>query len=227
MLSILTLDLRTPLSNMVTGLNFLYDVVQREAKADLIEQVTDIYNEAHSAWLLAENLFIWSRIQTGELTNQPVQYSLTAIIKDTLLSFSKTADIKHIRFDTVIPEQVDIYADRMLVYIIVHNLVSNAVKYSNSGEHVSISTQMDDDPDRINLIVSDKGIGIPADILPTIMDVSKPLSSPGTAHEKGSGLGLTICRELCAIIGGTIDVQSREGMGTTVTVKLPVYKSID
>jgi signal transduction histidine kinase len=221
-LSILTLDLRAPLSNIVTHLNFIHNNASAGLSAELETQISDLYDEAKSTWLLTENIFQWARCQKGEIVAHPEHYNLKAIINDTLLFYSTAISHKEIQVDMDIDEQLEIFSDRKIVYILIQNLLSNAVKYSEQGGVISISSRSL--PETVEIMIQDFGAGISAESLDDIFDVTRPFSTLGTANEKGSGLGLVICQELAQIINAKISVESTVGKGTLVTLNLPVSK---
>jgi signal transduction histidine kinase len=223
-LNVLTLDLRSPLSNIVMNLRFLNENITN-CTDDTQQQINDAYNEARNTWQLTENIFHWARTQKGEIVNHPEKYHLKSILNDTLLFYSKSIENKNIDIDLQVDDNIEIYTDRKIVYTIIQNVISNAVKYCNMMGKILITAC--DDKDSVVLQITDNGVGIPEAVLPFIMDVAKPITTIGTAYEKGSGLGLTICNELSKIIKAGFAIESTVGIGTTVKLTLPKTKSQD
>ena len=223
-LNVLTLDLRSPLSNTVMNLRFLNENVS-DCNDNIQQQINDAYNEARNTWQLTENLFHWARCQKGEISNHPELNNLKSIINDTLLFYSHSISNKNLTTDIQIDDSLEFFADRQIVYTIIQNMVSNAVKYSKMKGKITVFAE--NSKDSVVLTISDNGVGIPEDVLPFIMDISKPVATLGTAHEKGSGLGLTICNELSKIIKAGFALESVSGEGTKVTFTIPGPKNQD
>ncbi len=224
-LSILGMDLRAPLSNLVMNLSMLSELADQAWDEQTRQQLVDTYREARTTWQLTENIFHWARCQKGEIVSIPESCVLVSVVNDIMLHFSSDLRAKKLRVRSDVDQSIIVNTDRMILYLIIQNLVSNAVKYSYESGLIEISTR--EEKHRIILSVSDQGTGISEEILPHLMDVSHPVSTPGTAMEKGSGLGLTICSELCGIIGAELNIDSKSGEGTSAGLIFPVVKTWD
>jgi signal transduction histidine kinase len=218
-LGVLTLDLRSPLSNIVMNLRYLNENLSASLNNDAQQQVNDAYTEARNTWQLTENLFLWARCQKGEIISHPENCNLKSVVNDTIMFCSQSAEQKKISLVTDIDDSLEVYTDRKIVYTIIQNILSNALKFSHTNSKVTITAK--DDKSKVILSITDKGVGMSEDVLPYVMDVSKPISTLGTANEKGSGLGLTICNELAKLIGASLKLDSKKDEGTTVTLSLP------
>ncbi|MFO7659447.1 MAG: hybrid sensor histidine kinase/response regulator [Candidatus Cloacimonadaceae bacterium] len=217
-LNILSWDLRSPLSNLVMNLRYLLD----NAKAfpeSILQQLSDTYTEARNTWQLTENIFLWSRCEKGEIENHPEICNLHSVIKDSILFFSNSANSKKIKLKAEIDDKIEIYADRKIAYSIIQNVLSNAIKYSHPDGTIDIKATIEGK--RVSMLISDKGVGISEAVLNDLMNIAKPISTPGTANEKGSGLGLTISKKLADIISAEIHIASKNKVGTTVTIHFP------
>jgi signal transduction histidine kinase len=104
---------------------------------------------------------------------------------------------------------------------ILRNLLSNGIKFTTPGGHVMVSTSVTDQ--EVELLVTDNGIGIPALMIKKMFRIDNLISTPGTANEKGTGLGLILCKEFVEKHGGTVQVKSEPGEGTTFLLKFPRY----
>ncbi len=221
-LSVLTLDLRSPLSNIVMNLRYLNENMGQNCNDDAKQQINDAYNEARNTWQLTENIFHWARCQKGEILSNPEKYNLKSIVNDTLLFYSNSTAQKKLCINIEIDDDLEIFADRKIVYTIIHNIISNSVKYSRNKGKINITAGVD--KKHVVLIIADEGVGISEENLSYIMDASKPVATLGTSKEKGSGLGLTICNELSKIIKAELTIESKAGEGTKVTLTLPHTK---
>lgn len=218
-LNVLTFDLRSPLSNVVMNLRYLNENTSIDSIESIQIQLNDTYNEARNTWQLTENIFQWARCQKGEIVNNPERCNLKSVINDTLLFYSNASKLKQLKIIMSIDNDVEVLVDRKHLYTILHNLISNALKYSKQKSIITISAK--GEKKKVAFVIADNGVGIAKDVLPYLMDITKPISTVGTANEKGSGLGLTICKELSKIIGAELTIESKEGEGTKVKVLLP------
>lgn len=217
-LSILSWDLRSPLSNVVMNMRYLVETANSMPES-ILQQLNDTYIEARNTWQLTENIFLWSRCEKGEIENHPENCNLNSIIKDSILFFSNSANSKKLKFNVDIDDAMEIYTDRKIAYTIVQNVLSNAIKYSHPDGTIDIKASIDDK--KVVLQISDKGVGISEAALNDLMNIAKPISTPGTANEKGSGLGLTISKKLADIISAEIQIASKNMVGTTIKIHFP------
>lgn len=217
--SILTMDLRSPLSNLLMNLQFLHENSQLLSDPNVAQQISDIYNEARKTWQLTDNLFLWARCQKGEITVNPEICNLHSILNDIALSVSNLTADKSLSLRVEVDKELVVKTDRMIINTILQNLVSNAIKFSNQGGEITARVQTENNQTIIQII--DHGVGIPQDVVPLITDVSKLMVTAGTANEKGTGLGLPVCKELVKILGAEMQITSESGKGTTVKVIIP------
>jgi len=224
-LNILTWDLRAPLSNVVMNLKNLQENSMLGISEEARHQLTDVYNEAKNTWQLTDNLFLWSRCQKGEIANNPENCNLSSVINDVLLLLSNSIKSKSINIKQEIDSKTEIVADRKIVYTVIQNILSNAIKFSNVNGNIQISIV--EDKSNVKLLLKDFGIGMSEDVLSSLFDITKPISTLGTDEEKGSGLGLIVCKELSKIIGASIDIQSEVGKGTEVKVNFQQAKTLN
>ncbi len=217
-LHILTMDLRPPLSNVVMNLSYIYQNFDSLEKPEIHSHLVDIYNEAKISWQLTENLFLWARCQKGEIISNPEACNLNSIVNDILLSYSHQTKDKKLKISCEIDLAVEVTTDRSLLYIVLQNIISNAIKFSHPEKPIRITSS--NRRKALAISVVDQGIGISDELLPTLTDITKPVSTPGTKQESGSGLGLIICKELVKIMGGEIIISSKQDKGTEVTLLL-------
>jgi len=166
-----------------------------------------------------------SKIEAGKLTliNEP--FELEATVRPVIESFTTMARGKGLDFQVELAPAACGWwegdADRL--HQIIGNLLSNAVKFTPQG---SVAATVDIDPasDRLRILVRDTGVGIAAEKLPVLFEKFTQADNSATRRFGGTGLGLAICRELTQMMGGTIEVQSREGCGSTFIVELPLAR---
>ncbi|MCF8225352.1 MAG: sensor histidine kinase [Bacteroidales bacterium] len=170
---------------------------------------------------LLENLLAWGRTKTGELTHIVVKFELKPVINDTMSLFRLPLKEKNINLEINISESLSVFADREHVKLIIRNLVSNAVKFTNPGGKVSVNSYFSQANRKVLIEVEDNGIGMSSSQLEAIFSNGETKSIPGTRNEKGTGLGLKLSRELAEMNHGWIKAVSRKGAGSKFSVGLP------
>ena len=142
------------------------------------------------------------------------------ICEDTVKTFRPNAEAKDILISFSGKETINVYADSEMLKTILRNLLSNAIKFTNPGGSVKINSEEADS--KIIITVSDNGIGIKPDNLSRLFDISQVYTTPGTADEEGTGLGLLLCKEFVDKHGGEIWVRSEYGIGSEFRFSLPI-----
>ncbi|MGD2088585.1 MAG: HAMP domain-containing sensor histidine kinase [Candidatus Aminicenantes bacterium] len=219
--SIIAHDLRNPLQVLLFSADLMaeeYEQVDEEAIKKFIQQVN---HTAHNMSNLLENLLQWARFQYGELECQPETINLFLLAKENIQYFVENAEKKNISISMRIPENTWVYADENMIKSVLRNLVNNSVKFTHPGGKIKIFSKKEGD--FIIISVQDTGIGIPKEKLDDLFQNSKRkhVITTGTAEEKGSSLGLLICKEFVEKNGGTIRVKSEPGKGSTFEFSLP------
>jgi signal transduction histidine kinase len=186
--------------------------------------VNNIYLSANRLFALLENLLTWSLLQRGvmEYTPKPLKLAEAEMVADTILLFRTTAAQKQVNLVFEISDELVVYGDESMLKTVLRNLISNALKFSNAEDRIIVSSHPREE--WIEVAVADTGIGIAPEALLKLFRVDKKHSTAGTAGEKGSGLGLSLCQDLIQQHGGTIWVESEQGTGTTFTFTLPRHR---
>jgi signal transduction histidine kinase len=217
--SIIAHDLRSPVASLIQITELLKeDSFKSEDKKFRISA-----NElAKSAGELIDNLLYWGGSQGDQIRYSPDSCDISGIVSEVFNVFKEMARQKSITLKYVFKEEKYAFCDRELIMIVIRNLVSNALKFTNKDGIVSVITSPH--PDKKNMIlilVKDTGIGIPKDKTKNIFGSDKLESMIGTANEKGTGLGLRLCKELVNLNKGTIKINSSLKTGTTFSISLP------
>lgn len=217
--SIIAHDLRNPLQVLLFSAELLckhFDDFDGEKKKDFINK---IYSGTNQISELLENLLEWSKSQRGVIESHLEKIDLSILAEENINLFKENAEKKNIRLRSVIGSGFYAFADRNMIDIILRNLVSNAIKFTNAGGKVTINASVRSKI--VHVSVSDTGIGIDEEDIAYLFRIDKQKSTPGTAKEKGSGLGLILCKEFIEKNNGTIGVTSTPGEGSTFTFTLP------
>lgn len=216
--SIISHDLKGPIGSIINILGFLQkspnDVDQKKS-LDLIHQTTkQTYN-------LLEDLLLWSRAQTKRIEFRPQFFKIKYLIEE-VVSFQKnvSANKKNIEINAdQIREDTIVYGDSEMVKTIFRNLLSNAIKFTKSNGKVIIDSKPLAN-DKILFSIADTGIGISSENQNKLFNLGENFSTYGTEHEKGTGLGLILCKELVEKNGGNIFMESTLGKGSKFSFTL-------
>ncbi len=217
--SIIGHDLRNPL-NALLGFSELISGNSREYSSEEIQKYSQIINDAaKNIHMLIENLLEWSRSQSGSIEFNPRSSDLYPLVEGIIRIFQIQAEKKDITINMEIAKEMKIYADLNLLSTIIRNLVSNAVKFTTKKGRVLVSAE--DTNEGVSVSVKDTGTGMTGEQLDTIFSLVHEPSTPGTAEEKGTGLGLILCKEFVDKHGGRIWAESEPGKGSTFTIIFP------
>lgn len=216
--SIIAHDLRSPFTALMGLTEIMAENLQRFTTEQLQYNLEKLYGSAKNVYSLLENLLTWSRIQRGVMEFTPVLFSLADLVENTLFLLESVAEQKQISLCHRIPGDVVVHADHAMIETVLRNLVSNALKFTKTDGTVEVSARQMDE--LIAVAVTDTGIGMSADELAKLFRIDMKTSKPGTQGERGTGLGLILCKELIAKNGGTLTVESCVGKGTTFTFTL-------
>jgi len=222
--SIIGHDLKTPFNSLL-GMS---DLLNRNAGKYSPEKVRyfarQTHNSAKSAYYLLDNLLAWSRIQGGELKPDLEEVIPVEIIDEVKELTKPLANSKEINVQTA-PESNDpVLADKEMLNTILRNLVTNSLKYTNSRGTVIISTRRLEA--HLQFTISDTGMGIPAEDLDKLFETDSNLSKSDKGGEKGTGLGLILCKEFVEKQGGKIWAESEVGKGSDFHFTVPLWKPV-
>ncbi len=218
-LSIIAHDLKNPLEPLILGSEALMegcDTFSKEEIAYFAKGINESTNHLHR---LLENLLEWARSQIGSITYSPEQIDLEAVIMSILSLFQASAATKDIDLQAEIEKNSFVYADQNMIKTVVRNLISNAIKFTKPGGTVKVTAQERNDWTEVTVI--DSGIGINRENIDKLFRIDINYSTKGTSNEKGTGLGLILCKELIEKNGGKIWVESESGKGSAFRFLLP------
>jgi PAS domain S-box-containing protein len=217
--TIIAHDLRSPFNSILGFSELLLENFKEYDTATLEKFIRQINSATKQTMILIENLFDWAKAQTGQIGFKPEILPLRKISNEIIDLLGTQAVLKEIRLKNFVPEIVTIRADYNMLKIILRNLISNAVKFTNPGGMVEIyAIPLNRE---VEITVSDHGTGMSEETLKSLFDFRKVITKEGTAKEKGSGIGLILCKDLIEKHGGRIRVKSIQGTGTEFIFTLP------
>ena len=218
--SIIAHDLKSPF-NSIVGFS---DLLQNEAMSldvgEIMQYARLINTSAKNTMVLLENLLEWAQLQRGQIQFNPKRALINELLKEALELVSHNAAQKGITIEHVVPDNLIAQVDENMFKVLIRNLVGNAVKFTHSGGKVEINVKKLDNI--IQISVKDSGVGISTENIEKLFSLRSGYISRGTANEKGTGLGLILCKEFVEKHGGRIWVESKEGEGSNFTFELPI-----
>lgn len=224
-LSIASHELKTPLTALLTNAQLLERRTEREGQASDASRrsVTTIVRQTHRMRMLIDAMLDISRIASGQLDVERERVDLAALARGVVGEVAASADHHAIAYDGP-ATPVDVVGDRMRLEEVLLNLLHNAVKYSPEGGAVMLELRNDDRD--IYVMVRDKGIGIPAEDVPRLFERFYRATNAQTSRIDGMGIGLSVVRDVVALHGGEVTVESMEGQGTTFTIRMPLAPAV-
>ncbi|MBL7967204.1 MAG: hypothetical protein JNK09_09375 [Prolixibacteraceae bacterium] len=217
--SIIAHDLKNPVGNMQTITELLTDCYRRQDTETMEELLEMLNSQAKETMTLLETLFEWAKSQSGQISYSPEELDLRQVVKQVAEVLQPGAGVKGITLETEIDPGIKVFADRNMIHTVLRNLISNAIKFTFSGGTVQISAKLV--TDGVEVSVKDDGIGMNAHTVKSLFHIDGNATTNGTAGEKGSGLGLIICREFIEKHGREIHVSSRPREGSRFSFSLP------
>ncbi len=218
--SIISHDLKNPFSSLLSITDLLIQNFRMSDEREKISGIRKIQESMQQIYNLLENLLTWSRSQSGRIEFEPVQFNLSNVIQENYNLHKTLAEKKKIHLTATIPENLSVYGDREMINTVVRNLVNNAIKFTGADKRVEIVVS--DEVLFVEVLVKDQGTGISEDDLKKLFRIDVKFKSRGTSGEKGTGLGLILCKEFVEKNGGKMIVKSVPGEGSEFGFTIPV-----
>ncbi|MCU4173836.1 ligand-binding sensor domain-containing protein [Carboxylicivirga sp. N1Y90] len=217
--SIISHDLKNPFSSLMSISEMLSENFDDYTKEDNKECVSKMNSSIKQIYILLENLLTWSRSQRGKISFSDAAFDLATLINVNINLYKLAADKKEIKISSNINEEAMAKGDRNTINTVVRNLMGNAMKFTNVGGQITINLHRDNQVWKVE--IQDDGVGIDTDDLDKLFCIDKKLKTDGTAGEKGTGLGLIICKEFVEKNKGEIGVHSEKDSGSTFWFTVP------
>ena len=217
--SIIAHDLRSPFNGLLGLVSILKTEYDYLTVGEQKSYIDEVYNSISGMYELAEKLLDWSRLQIGRQRFRIASIKLFNFIDDIVSTLSNNAKLKNINLINDLNPDDKVYADDPMLRTLFHNLISNSIKFTNSGGSITINSKQEDG-DKLLVSVIDTGIGISEENISRLFKIEDSFSTPGTNKEKGTGLGLLLCKDIAEKHGSELIVQSIPGKGTTFSIRL-------
>ena len=224
-LAILSHDLRSPLAGIISTAGYLSSNLEKMEIGKIKEMINGILQSSKDELNMLDYLVEWARIKYASDTFSPVKIELNYYVKKVFDILSETAAVNAINLHNEIEENTSVFADGKMLLSVLQNIVSNAIKHSQSGGKVTVTAKQKED--KLIVQIKDTGTGMSKEIqdklfTPQIKSLSKNIE--GT---KGAGIGLLLVKGFLEKNGGEIWVESIEGQGSSFYFTLPVNQSSD
>ncbi|MBI5731027.1 MAG: response regulator [Ignavibacteriales bacterium] len=211
-ISIISHDLRAPFTTLL-GFSEILLNEQDLTEDEKNEYLRYIYDASKSQLELINCLLDWSRLQTGRIKIDPVRLNVKTMVSNAIAPLTGDAVRKNIDVKIDIPTDLNINADERLISQVVYNLTSNAIKFTPEGKEVLVSSSRFKEG-MIEIVIRDEGLGIAEENQTKLFKIDQKFSLVGTTGEKGSGLGLTLVKEIIDKHGGQIWFYTQIGAGS-------------
>jgi len=218
--SILAHDLRSPF-NSILGFSEILETEFDEMDTPTVKQcVSGIYISSKSVFGLLENLLAWGGLQNNRFDLRIEKLNICKVIDEAYLLHLLVAKNKHIELSIHLPDNCNVKADRNMIFAIIRNLVSNAIKFTpQKGNIILSATKVGS---TLEVLIEDNGTGMTEDQISSIYNKEIHESTKGTDGEKGTGLGLTLCKEFLNKNHSELNIDSKVGKGTKCWFTLPL-----
>ncbi len=220
--SIISHDLKGPFTGLL-GLTGL--ILQDKGSFDFEEVIDIVYKLDQSLkkqYSLIEDLLQWARIQTDRIEINKNRFNVKHLVNEVIMILKNNAEEKNIQIVNKLEDDYFAYADRFMYQSVLHNLISNAIKFSFHGSQIIVSIEEKDE--YLYLTIKDFGVGIKPENISKIFRIDTHFTTLGTNNEKGTGLGLILVKEMVERNGGTIIVESELNKGTSFTFSIKNHK---
>jgi len=236
-MSILSHDLKSPFNTILGYTELLEEDFYKFNTSEILERLGIIKDMSQKTFNLLEDLLLWTKSQSGKLTFQPKQVDFNKICNEIIESFKLSAIAKNININYFSTHNITLQADENMFKTILRNLISNAIKFTNPNGRIKVYAETMDNgqmamgsgeslpivhyPLSIVITIADNGVGIDQNDIPKLWNIVTKHSTYGTANEKGTGLGLILCKEFVEKHGGKIWCESKVGKGSEFKFTMP------
>ncbi len=219
-LSIISHDMRTPFSSILgfTDLLLENENISAEQRRNYVLNIQD---STKTMLALVNSLLDYTRLHTGRFKFEPAKQFLKQLVQKSISATSGYALPKNISIINNIHDDELVFVDQNLILQVFNNLFSNAIKFTPYGGKITIGAEDDQNQRFLRCYVKDTGVGIKKEDIPKIFNVDNKFTTQGTAGEKGTGLGISLVKEIVEKHGGVITLESAPGEGTTFFFTLP------
>lgn len=213
-------DLKSPISQIIQLSDLLVNQFNDYSEEEIKSFVGYMKESSITTFKLLENLLDWARSQTNSITFNPAFTKIKCIGDECVSLLKENAIAKKITIHNNFNEEIEVKIDQNMISTVIRNLISNAVKFTNEGGTIELEANKKHDV--IEISVKDNGVGMRRDDCEKLFKIESGNTSLGTNKEKGTGIGLILCREFVERHNGKIWAESEPDMGSKFTFSIPV-----
>ncbi len=221
--SIIAHDLKNPFNALIGLSDYLvrnFKKIEYSRVLDIIRNINQVSNQSYA---LLEGLLQWSQTQSGTMSVNITVVCLNELISNNMSLLAEAAKAKEIDMISDMPDYFYVWADKNMIDTVIRNLLNNAIKFTHREGKIKISVKKNGK--QVWLLVKDNGQGMTEKQVQHLFSIESNYSTPGTEKEKGTGLGLIVCKEFIDKCKGKIEVESEYNKGSTFRVKLKAYEA--
>jgi signal transduction histidine kinase len=218
LLSVMSHDIKSPL-NSLKGILELYNqgAISKDEFGDYAKLIEKDLNKTS---ILVENILYWTASQIKGIQVTIDSFNVRQLVEENVTLFKTVANHKKVTIENGIAHDLMIKADKNIINMVIRNLLSNGIKFSYANGVIRIVDRIDND--NLLIQVTDQGVGMDADTVDALFTPELVVSAAGTGNEKGTGLGLALCKKYLEKTGGSLIVESEKGQGSVFTIILPL-----
>jgi ligand-binding sensor domain-containing protein/signal transduction histidine kinase len=222
--SIIAHDLRSPFQSLLGFSELLLEEMKETDKTEQKSYIRTIYDSTNHIYSLVENLLTWSLTQTNKITFVPEEIDVLSLMESVVALLQPNILQKNIIVEKVFKSDKKGYADKNMVDMVIRNLIANAIKFTSESGKIHIS--LTDNKNELLIEIRDNGVGISIEDQKKLFRIDSNYTKKGTKGEKGTGLGLIICKEFIEKNNGKIWVESIRGEGSSFFFTIPVLETL-
>ena len=220
--TIIAHDLRNPIRGIYKLTDSINIDLESFSNEELKNYISLVHNSTQQAYNLLENLLHWAMMQTSSIKTTPSKFNLNDVIEQNIELLNNNAHQKNLTIVYDSKEENIVFADKEMIATTIRNIYTNAIKFSNNNGTITFSTSLNNN--YCKLSISDNGIGISAEDQKLLFNIRNNTKKIGNSKEKGTGLGLILCKEFVEYNKGEIGINSELGKGTTFFFTVPLLK---
>ncbi len=217
--SIIAHDLRGPFASIAALIKMLKENYKKYDSKNVEHILGMLDNSASNVLKLTENLLEWARTQTGKIALHKELLVFNEVCNNIFDTLQTVANNKEVQLINLNNEYISFYADKNMIATVIRNIISNAIKYSARNSQIDVKAEIHGE--YLQISVKDYGVGIPPEAQEKLFKIDQNYTSIGTEQEKGSGLGLILCKEFIEAHNGKIWYESKPGLGSTFFFIIP------
>ena len=222
--SLISHDLRNPFNSLLGFADILTTEYDSLTNEEIKEYVNVINESSKNLYGMTNNLLYYSRYQLGKFSYKPTVTNLNEAVSNILATNKRIIKNKDLIFIKNINKELSAFIDEDLFNVVFDNIIGNAIKFTPPGGKIKVDVIEHEQENKLKLIITDEGTGITKLNMQRI-EKREMFSNPGTMREYGTGLGLSLSRDFMELNKGSLQIESEEGKGTTVTLTLPTTEN--